>query len=80
MFTIRTSAEITADRQIVLSLPPDTPLGNAEVVVTIAPAVDPATKGCLRERFGTAHGGDPRAADNERLDADLARSYEALGE
>lgn len=80
MFTIRTSAEITADRQIVLSLPPDTPLGNAEVVVTIAPAVDLATKGCLRERFGTAHGRDPRAADNERLDADLARSYEALGE
>ncbi len=80
MFTIRTSTEITADRQIVLSLPPDTPLGKADLVVTVAPAGDPSSKGRLRQRFGNVHSGDPRLADNERIDADLARSYEASGE
>ena len=86
MITFRTSTEITADRRVVLVLPPETPLGKAELVVTVSPAeivlagvVPQVTTrsqlGTLRRHFGTIHGGDPRAADNERIDADLARAY-----
>jgi hypothetical protein len=76
MITIRTSADITADRQIVLSLPPETPLGKAELVVTVAPVADSSSKGGLRRRFGNVHSGDAQSSDNERIDADLARAYE----
>jgi hypothetical protein len=80
MITIRTSTEITSDRQIVLNLPPETPLGKADLVLTVAPASDPQTAGILRQRFGKVHGGDTRSADNERIDADLARNYDNSGE
>ena len=76
MITFRTSTEITADRRVVLTLPPETPEGKAELVVTVAPqgnSVSP--RGSLRRRFGTVHGGDPRSADNDRIDADLSRAY-----
>lgn len=39
-----------------------------------------ASSGGLRRHFGAVHGGDPRAADNDRIDADLARAYEHLHE
>jgi hypothetical protein len=29
----------------------------------------------FRQLFGSVQSGDPRAADNERIDADLARAY-----
>jgi hypothetical protein len=32
-------------------------------------------RGGLRLQFGSVRGGDRRAADNERIDVDLARSY-----
>lgn len=32
-------------------------------------------KGSIRELFGKGHHGDPSSADNERIDADLARAY-----
>jgi hypothetical protein len=76
VITFRTSAEITADRQVVLSLPPDTPIGPAEFVVTVAPQDNSCSpRGGLRRRFGTVRGGDPRFADNNRIDADLANAY-----
>lgn len=31
----------------------------------------------LRRFAGSVNGGDPRSADNDRIDADLARAYEA---
>ena len=37
MITFRISADIKADRQIVLTLPPEVPTGQAELVVTVAP-------------------------------------------
>ena len=76
MITFRTSADIPEDRQVVVHLPPETPVGRAELVVTI-PTQDPLSQrqGSLRRRFGSIHSGDVQSADNERIDADLARSY-----
>lgn len=77
MITFRFSTEVAADRQVVVSLPPETPLGNAEVTVTVAPvSAASSQRGALRQRFGAAHGGDAAAADNVKIDADLARAYD----
>jgi hypothetical protein len=37
MLTFRTTAEVKEDRRIDLTLPPETPLGKAELVVTLSP-------------------------------------------
>ena len=76
MITIRTFADVTADHQVIVKVPPEVPVGRAELVVTIAPQEEAAAKrGILRERFGTVHGGDANSSDNERIDSDLARAY-----
>jgi hypothetical protein len=81
MITLRTFADVPADRQIVVSLPPETPTGRAELVVTVTPQeTRESLRGNLRRRFGTIHSGDSRSADNERIDADLARAYEGTHE
>jgi hypothetical protein len=78
MITFHTSTEIPSDRRVVLNLPPDTPTGKADLVVTIAPHAAPTlSRGKLRSRFGTVNSGDSRSADNERIDSDLARAYQA---
>jgi hypothetical protein len=70
MITIRTTTDVTTDRQIVVTLPPETPIGKAEIVVTVAPqGGEPVKNGDLRRRFGTVHSGDANGADNERIDA-----------
>ncbi len=77
MITFRIFADVTADRQVIVKLPPETPVGRAELVVTVAPQeTTPSPRGSLRRRFGTIRSGDSRSADNERIEADLARSYE----
>lgn len=76
MISIRTIADITADRQVVLTLPPETPTGKAELVVTISPQTsDGSNCGNLRRWFGVVHSGDRQSADNQQIDADLARTY-----
>ena len=76
MITFRTSADVPEDRQVVVNLPPETPVGRTELVVTIAtPETTPSPQGNLRRRFGSIHSGDVRSAENEQIDADLARSY-----
>jgi hypothetical protein len=81
MITFRISTDVEADRQVVLTLPPQTPLGKAELTVTVAPQGNGASSsGGLRRHFGAVHGGDPSAADNDRIDADLARAYGHLQE
>jgi len=76
MITFRTTADVAADRQVVVKLPPETPIGRAELVVTVSPKEDTSSsRGSLRRRFGTVHSGDARSADNDRIDADLARAY-----
>jgi hypothetical protein len=44
MITIRISADVKDDRQIVLTLPPEVPTGKAEIVVTIASVPAPQEK------------------------------------
>jgi hypothetical protein len=76
MITFRTSTEVSADRRVVLTLPPETPIGKAELVVSIAPEIiADLTPGNLRRHFGSVHSGNSRSADNDRVDADLARAY-----
>ena len=76
MITFRTSADIPEDRQVVVHLPPETPVGKADLVVTIASQESTSTsQGNLRRHFGNIHSGNSRSADNERIDADLAQSY-----
>jgi hypothetical protein len=76
MITFHTSTNVTADRQVILTLPPETPIGKAELVVTVNSQQDRALPpGSLRRRFGTIRSNDSRSAGNERIDADLARSY-----
>ena len=77
MIRFRTSTEINKDRRIVLELPPETPLGKADLTVTIAPqAAAVSGAGSLRQHFAAVRSGDARSADNDRIDADLARAYE----
>ena len=76
MIVFRTSARINEDRRVVLELPPQTPVGEAELVVTVEPRMPAATaNGGLRRHFGAVQSGDVRSADNERIDDDLARTY-----
>jgi hypothetical protein len=82
MITFHTHAEIPEDRRVLVVLPPETPLGRADLTVTIthsdAEAQDVAPNGGLRSLFGSVGSGDPRSGDNERIDADLARAYDNL--
>jgi len=77
MITFHLSADVKEDRRVVLTLPPETPLGDAELVVTVTsrPAVLKHA-GKVRRHFGAVNSGDSRSGDNERIDADLARVYE----
>ncbi len=89
MNTFRTTTEITPDHRLIVALPPEMPIGSAEVVVTVSPQVIVSPKdtvspqnasatngtsdvqGSFRKQFGSVRGGDPHAADNDRIDADL---------
>ena len=76
MVTIRTSAEIPEDRRLVVNLPPETPLGEAELVITVAPkSDDEIAEKSVSDFFGVVRGDDPSAADNERIDCDLGQAY-----
>jgi hypothetical protein len=41
MITFRISADVTPDRRVVLTLPPEVPLGQAELVVTVEDSARP---------------------------------------
>jgi hypothetical protein len=76
MITFHTTAEVTPDRQLLVTLPPETPLGKAELVVTISPqTASSKQRGQLRQHFGAIHSGDSRSGDNERIDVDLENAY-----
>ncbi|GIX00139.1 MAG: hypothetical protein KatS3mg111_3471 [Pirellulaceae bacterium] len=76
MIRIHISAEIHEDRRVVLQLPEETPTGKAELTVTISPqGAATSSAGHLRQHFGSVHSGDAKSADNDRIDADLARAY-----
>jgi hypothetical protein len=44
MITVRISADIKEDRQVVLTLPPEVPLGRSELVVSVDSEPTPATR------------------------------------
>lgn len=76
MVTFRTLTDIPADRQVVVRLPPETPLGKAELVITVAaPSEGKCSGENLRSLFGSIRSGDPRSGDAAAIEADLARSY-----
>jgi hypothetical protein len=76
MIIFRTSADIDAGREVVVKLPPETPIGKADLVVMVVPqSTPPSGGGILRRHFGAFQSGNPRSADNELIDADLAREY-----
>lgn len=76
MIVFRASTTVAEDRRVVIQLPPQTPVGEAELVVTLEPRQPPTTtRGGFRRRFGTGHSGKPHSADNQGIDDDLARSY-----
>ena len=78
MITFHMSTEVKEERRVLLNLPPETPLGEADFVVTIEPRQASAEpRGSVRRHFGAVHSGDARSADNERIDADLVRAYES---
>ena len=61
---------------MVLTLPPETPIGKTELVVMVTTQQhDLSQRGSLKCHFGTIGGSDPQAADNDRIDADLSREY-----
>ena len=61
MITIRLSTEVKEDRRVVLNLPPETLVGEADLVVTIEPRRAGAGQGgSVRRHFGAVHSGDPR--------------------
>ena len=75
MITFRTTADVSEQRQIVLQLPPETPTGKAELRVTVVSVESGTARHSLRNFAGAIRGGDARSADNDRIDADLARAY-----
>ncbi len=76
MFTFRTTADVPDDRQVIVHLPLEAPTGKAEVVVTVASDdTEAPPSGSFRDLFGTVNSGDPNSADNDAIDADLAREY-----
>ena len=56
-----------------MKLPPDQ---KRQLIDKLTLSTSPKrTPGALRKHFGLIDSGDPRSADNDKIDADLARSY-----
>ncbi len=73
MLTFRTTAEVKEDRRIDLTLPPETPLGKAELVVILTP--HPET-GAKPPRTSLADWADQHAEPwGERLDSSDVASF-----
>ncbi len=55
MITMRLTADISADRRVVLTLPPEVPTGKVELVVTVdsLPPIRPLPKGMGKFHSGT---------------------------
>lgn len=76
MISFRTSTDVDANRQVVVKLPPETPLGKADLVVMIVPHQSGNLQpGGLRRHFGALQSGDAHSADNDLIDRQLAQEY-----
>ena len=67
MITLRLTADISADRRVVLTLPPEVPTGKVELVVTVD---SPPPKRPLPKGIGKYHSGK---ADTSERARDLLR-------
>jgi hypothetical protein len=73
MVTFRIAAEVKADRQIVLTLPPEVPTGMAELVVTVAPS---ATQQSKQPRTSLADWAEENAEDwGDRLNSEDVEGF-----
>jgi hypothetical protein len=85
---IRQQVTVQADGLIEVRSPELRAGARAEVIVLVEQPASPASGSeelqrawdRLRRHAGAVSGGDPRASDNERIDADLAREYGNDGE
>ena len=73
MSTVRFTAEVLPDGTI--RLPDGIHLAPGKAEVTVDTAEPSAAPSSLREFAGAIRSGDTRSADNDRIDADLARAY-----
>jgi hypothetical protein len=60
MITFRFSTDVKADRQIVLTLPPEVPTGKVELLVTVA---SPTTEAAKQPRSSLADWAEENAED-----------------
>lgn len=51
------------------------PVQRRELIVRLQIAEAPQKRGDVTKFFGTFNSGDPRSADNDKIDADLANEY-----
>ena len=73
MSTVRFTAEVLPDGTI---RPPEgIHLAPGKAEVTVNTAEPSEAHGSLRNFAGAIQSGDARSADNDRIDADLARGY-----
>jgi hypothetical protein len=58
MITVRVSADIHEDRRVVLTLPPEVPVGPSELIVSVAAKPEPQSK---RSSFSLAEWAEQNA-------------------
>ena len=63
MITLHLTADVQADRRVVLTLPPEVPTGQTELVVTVA---SPSPNRPLPKGMGKYHSGNGNVSENAR--------------
>lgn len=77
MITFRISTEVTDDRRVELILPPDTPTGKADLVVSVSPRETECTR---RPRTSLADWADAHAEHwGSRIDSSDVNSFTGRG-
>jgi hypothetical protein len=77
MITIRVSADIKDDRQVVLVLPPEVPIGRSELVVNVTPEPNSSPSG---QRFSLADWAEQNAEHwGSRLSATDVEAFTGRG-
>ena len=77
MITVRVSADIHEDRRVVLTLPPEVPLGRSELIVSVTAESDSAS---LRPRSSLADWAEQNAEHwGNRLSAQDVEGFTGRG-
>lgn len=65
--------DLNAVLDAAMKLPPDQ---RRELIIKLSCSTTTSkTPGAVRKHFGSISSGDPNSADNEKIDAELAKSY-----